>query len=201
MSVGRSSTPWRTGYVPAVRGGCCRTTSRRGRRSTTTGGPGGGGGGGGGSLPRRGGGGGPRRGGDGRPRREGRWERILARLREGERTRLGRDATPSAGVLDSQSVKGTDRGGMHGYDGAKKVNGVKRHLLVDTLGIVVKACVSPANVGDRDAAMVLLSLLGKELTRLRHLWVDAGYRGAFVPWAKQMLGITVQITHRRDGGL
>jgi transposase len=133
--------------------------------------------------------------------REGRWEQILARLREGERTRLGREATPSAGVLDSQSVKGTDRGGMHGYDGAKRLNGVKRHLLVDTLGIVVKACVSPASVGDRDAAMVLLSLLGNGLARLRHLWADAGYRGAFVDWAKQLLGITVQITHRRDGGM
>ena len=49
--------------------------------------------------------------------------------------------------------------------------------------------------------MVLLSLLDRGLTRLRHLWVDAGYRGAFVPWAKRVLGITVQITHRRDGGL
>jgi transposase len=104
-------------------------------------------------------------------------------------------------VLDSQSVKGTDRGGLHGYDGAKRLNGVKRHLLVDTLGIVIKACVSPASVGDRDAAMVLLSLLDRGLTRLRHLWADAGYRGAFVPWAKRALGITVQITHRRDGGM
>jgi transposase len=77
--------------------------------------------------------------------REGRWEQILARLREAERTRLGRDPTPSAGVLDSQSVKGTDRGGLHGYDGAKRLNGVKRHLLVDTLGIVIKACVRPAS--------------------------------------------------------
>src|ERR671938_1656119 len=75
--------------------------------------------------------------------REGRWEQILAGLRERERTRLGRDPTPSAAVLDSQSVKGTDRGGWHGYDGAKRLNGVKRHLLVDTLGIVVKAGVSP----------------------------------------------------------
>ncbi|MGI5182324.1 IS5 family transposase [Dactylosporangium sp. CA-152071] len=133
--------------------------------------------------------------------RQGRWEQILARLREGERTRLGRDPTPSAGVLDSQSVKATDRGGLHGYDGGKRVNGIKRHLLVDTLGIVLKVCVSPASVDDRDAAMVLLSLLGKGLTRLRQVWADAGYQGPFVQWANRVLGITVAITRRRDGGL
>jgi putative transposase len=132
--------------------------------------------------------------------REGRWEQILARLREGERTRLGRDPTPSAGVLDSQSVKATDRGGLHGYDGGKKVNGIKRQLLVDTLGIVLKVCVSPASVDDREGAMVLLSLLGRGLSRLWHVWADAGYRGAFVLWAKRVRGITVEITQRRDGG-
>ncbi|MFC4011600.1 transposase [Nonomuraea purpurea] len=66
---------------------------------------------------------------------EGRWEQILARVRVRERDRVGggRDPTPSAGIIDSQSVRATDRGGLHGYDGGKKVSGVKRHLLVDTL--------------------------------------------------------------------
>ncbi len=77
---------------------------------------------------------------------EGRWEQILTRLREVDRTARGRDPTPSAGVCDSQSVRASDRGGLHGYDGGKKVNGVKRHLLVDTLGTVLTACVSPASV-------------------------------------------------------
>jgi putative transposase len=132
--------------------------------------------------------------------REGRWEQILARLRERERTRLGRDPTPSAGVLDSQSVKGSDRGGWHGFDGAKKVNGVKRHLLVDTLGIVVKAVITAADVGDRDAAVVLVRRLGDGFPRLRQLWADSGYRGWFIDWAARIAGMTVQITHRRDGG-
>jgi transposase len=86
-------------------------------------------------------------------------------------------------------------------DKGKKVNGIKRQLLVDTLGIVLKVCVSPASVDDREGAMVLLSLLGQGLARLRQVWADAGYRGAFVQWAMRVLGIRVEITHRRDGGL
>ncbi|WP_202919545.1 IS5 family transposase [Saccharothrix deserti] len=133
-------------------------------------------------------------------RLEGRWEHILAALREQERGRQGRDPTPSAGVIDSQSVRAVDGGGLHGYDGGKKVNGVKRHLLVDTLGIVVSACVSPANVDDREGAKVVLGTLGEELRRLRHVWADAGYRGGFLDWARQTVGVTVQVVTRRDGG-
>lgn len=136
--------------------------------------------------------------------RQGRWEQILARLRERERLRRGRDPTPSAAVVDSQSVKGTDRGGWHGYDGAKKLNGVKRHLLVDTLGIVCTALVSAADVDDREAAAVLLqrarTASTRPSTRLRHVFADQGYRGWFVTWAAETAEMTVEIVQRRDGG-
>lgn len=109
-------------------------------------------------------------------------------------------SSPSAGIVDSQSVKATDRGGLHGWDGAKKVNGIKRHLPVDTLGTVLKACVSPAAVSDRDGAMVLLSRARDDFPRLRLVWPDQGYRGQDFPgWARDAIGMTVQIVSRRDG--
>jgi transposase len=87
-----------------------------------------------------------------------------------------------------------------GGDGSKKVSGIKRHLLVDTRGTVLAACVSPANVGDRGAA-VLFSRAADAFPRLRHVWADQGCRGAdFHAWAGEATGITVRVVQRRVTG-
>lgn len=127
------------------------------------------------------------------------WERIHTSLRERVRREAGRQPTPSACIIDSQSVKTTERGGPHGYDGAKKLSGRKRHLLVDTLGLVQGVRVHPADVQDRAGARQLLPALRACLPRLELIWADSAYGGPLQTWIWETLGWRVQIVARPGG--
>ena len=110
--------------------------------------------------------------------KQGVLERVQQALTRRERKRQGRKPAASAGCVDSQSVKTATQSESKGYDAGKKVNGRKRHLIVDTLGLVISAYVSPANIQDRDGLKKVLNQYFEQgETRLRKLWVDGGYRG------------------------
>jgi putative transposase len=114
-------------------------------------------------------------------RQAGVWAQVMTELRQVERRCQGRLAEPSAGAIDSQSIKTATQSRAVGFDGNKKVKGRKRHLLVDTLGLLVAVVVTAANVDDRLGLMILLNrYFADGVTRLRKLWVDGGYRAEWL---------------------
>jgi transposase len=127
-------------------------------------------------------------------------DRILDELREQIRVAEGRDPQPSAGVLDSQSVKGADTVGRdtRGYDAGKKINGRKRFIVTDTLGLLVSVTVLAASWQDRDGAKTVL--LGVYLfTPIRYVFADQGFAGRLVDWAIRMLNMVIDIVRKPAG--
>jgi transposase len=127
-------------------------------------------------------------------------QNMLDCLRDRVRLRAGRSAAPSAAVIDSASVKAAETVGKpsRGYDAGKKINGRKRHIAVDTLGLLLCVIVTPASVQDRDAAPALLAQLAACCQRIKLVWADGGYAGKLLSWAKDHLGLGLQIVKRSD---
>ncbi|WP_093840077.1 IS5 family transposase [Streptomyces aidingensis] len=144
------------------------------------------------------------------------WERVYAffrrwrerglvaefhdRLRSRTRRSEGRDAEPTAAIIDSQSVKAAASvpAASRGFDAGKQINGRKRHVVVDTLGLLLMVLVTPAGVTDRDAACGMLPRLLARHRRIRLAWVDGGYAGRLVNWASTTLRLALDVVRRSD---
>jgi len=129
------------------------------------------------------------------------WTFIHDTLRDLLRKTEGRQVAPTAAIIDSQSVKTPDQAGASGYDAGKKIKGRKRHLAVDTLGLVLAVMITSAAIQDRDAAKGLIGHLVKLFGRLQIIWADGGYLGALVHWVKQLRPfgkLRLEIVRRSD---
>jgi putative transposase len=132
-------------------------------------------------------------------REEGLLRTISNTLVMAAREAEDRQACPTAGIIDSQSVKTTESGGIRGFDAGKKINGRKRHIVVDTIGLMVGLVVHAANVQDRDGAPAVLKSILKRWPWLRHLFADGGYAGPKLKGALQKIGkFTLEIVKRTD---
>lgn len=119
--------------------------------------------------------------------RKGIWQKIHSRLRSQLRELERRDPEPSAGIIDSQTVKTTEKGGVKGYDAGKKINGRKRHILVDTMGLILMVVVHAASIQHRDGAKLVFDKIFHVFPKLHLIWADAGYAGLLVHWLDTLL--------------
>jgi transposase len=133
---------------------------------------------------------------------DGTWDRIHDGLRAMVRISQGRDPAPSAGVLDAQSILTGEGGQARGYDAGKRTRGRKRHIVTDTLGLLLVVTVTSASVQDRHGGKAILELLAACFPSIALIWADAGYANqidaGLVTWARTAIGVVLEIVRRSD---
>jgi transposase len=132
---------------------------------------------------------------------DGTLNRMHNSLRERVRQVEGRTPDPTAALVDSQTLRGAETvpQASRGYDGGKKINGRKRHVVTDTCGLLLAVLVTGAGVQDRDAGHLLMWIIRTVFATIRLVWADSGYAGKLVDYAATRLGITVQIVAKLAG--
>jgi transposase len=135
-------------------------------------------------------------------RRDGTWDRIHDELRRRLRVQAGRDPKPSAAVLDSQTIKSSEGGQARGFDMGKRTTGRKRHLVVDTMGLLLVVMVTSASVNDRPGGRAVLARLAEAFRSVALVWADGGYANSLdstmLTWARAQLGLVLEIVKRSD---
>lgn len=135
-------------------------------------------------------------------RRDGTWDRIHDELRRQVRMEAGRDPEPSAAVIDAQSIKSSEGGEARGFDAGKRTTGRKRHVIVDTMGLLLVVAVTSASVQDRTGGRTVLARLAAGFRTISLVWADGGYANSvystLLSWARDPLNIVVEIVKRTD---
>jgi putative transposase len=131
-------------------------------------------------------------------RRAGVWERILDTSRRRVRRREGKENEPTAAIIDSRSIKGSRTSGLRGYGAGKKVKGTKRHLSVDTMGLLLCGVVHAANIQDRDGAELVFEGEKAKCAGIRWVWADGGYAGKLIAWLRRCCGWLLEIVKRNE---
>lgn len=129
-------------------------------------------------------------------RKDGTWKKIHDHLRNRCRENAGRDEEPSAGIIDSQTVKMANQGGIVGYDGGKQVKERKRHIIVDVLGLLFGLKVHKAGIQDRDGAKLVFNRIKNCLPRMKKVWADGAYGGKLINWVSNELQWDLEIVKR-----